>query len=662
MAPTGGGAAANGQAGSEAWLTFEVELRKPAGARLGIDVMAVSTAHGCGLAIEKVAEGGVVEAWNRGNEEPLRVHPGDFIVKVNGIEGDIEGLAQQLQAVSDVHMTVQRAGAEGSCKDLPATNDPVEAGPSAVAGRKPHQSGTAFMAPPLLGHGQQMSSANGIPRWPTGRAGIGAGALGAGARTEVAAEGQGVLAPGPIPAPASAAQESQFSFEVKLQKPDGASLGIDVLPVTLRDVRGLALKQISRGGLIDTWNHAHNQGPNVCPGDCIVRVNSIMGDFMPMMEELKTGRDLTITVLRGAQMMPVHLSTPASAAPTAGGVPVPGASLARSGAEVGPSQQRVMPMQHHAAGQLTPGEERIRFSVNLEKKAGTRVGLDVMLFTGNGLYGLVIERVAEGGCIDEWNKMSQDPYRVQVGDCIVQIGDCPVETSGASTAVLAKELSPESTKVSFVVQRNPESAAHRSVRTMQSGAAAVAALSNQQAPSGGAGSLAVATSRSSLPVQVNPVSIGAGANPEAAASGRSAQGSPSQRSKESIEPPPGLEALKRSDGDVAAKDTTDLVDVKVEIDADADDQDAPHPADSLFVVDGPQVFRGRNSCSMVAPIGAARAGTPRGTPTGASDDQGALLASMLQLADEDLTILLRKQLSLRPYLRGNIADLKKGQT
>merc|ERR1712008_618414 len=97
---------------ADGMLSFKVELKRHPGARLGIDIVLVSSPQGCGLVVESVSEGGVVDEWNRKVWEPFRIRAGDFIVCVNGIEGNVQALGSELRSDRDISMTVQRASPE----------------------------------------------------------------------------------------------------------------------------------------------------------------------------------------------------------------------------------------------------------------------------------------------------------------------------------------------------------------------------------------------------------------------------------------------------------------------------------------------------------------------------------------------------------------------
>merc|ERR1712224_139247 len=86
-------------------LNFEAQLRRRTDAALGMNCVRVSSSKVCGLLIKSVDEGGVVSAWNAQSTEPEVIRPGDFVVKVNGVDGNHAGvskLAEALRAAGDI--------------------------------------------------------------------------------------------------------------------------------------------------------------------------------------------------------------------------------------------------------------------------------------------------------------------------------------------------------------------------------------------------------------------------------------------------------------------------------------------------------------------------------------------------------------------------------
>jgi len=102
-------------------------------------------------------------------------------------------------------------------------------------------------------------------------------------------------------------QDGQFTFDVVLQMPEGARLGIDVTTDTVTEFSGLTVKRISKGCVVDDWNQSQRECHRVCPGDCIVSVNGVSGDFAHMWEELRarSRRDLRMTILRRSGQQPL---------------------------------------------------------------------------------------------------------------------------------------------------------------------------------------------------------------------------------------------------------------------------------------------------------------------------------------------------------------------
>jgi len=100
------------QDGLNEWqmLTFDATLRRRAGVKLGMDCVHVASSKVCGLLVKSVDAGGVVSAWNAESTEPSVFRPGDFVVKVNGVDGNecgVASLAAALRAAGEVvHISV----------------------------------------------------------------------------------------------------------------------------------------------------------------------------------------------------------------------------------------------------------------------------------------------------------------------------------------------------------------------------------------------------------------------------------------------------------------------------------------------------------------------------------------------------------------------------
>lgn len=90
--------------------SFDAELRRQPGVALGMDCVHVSSSKVCGLLIKSINEAGVVAAWNAQSTEPAKFQPGDFIVKVNGVdsnESGVKALADALRTAGDrIRLTV----------------------------------------------------------------------------------------------------------------------------------------------------------------------------------------------------------------------------------------------------------------------------------------------------------------------------------------------------------------------------------------------------------------------------------------------------------------------------------------------------------------------------------------------------------------------------
>jgi len=300
--------------------------------------------------------------------------------------------------------------------------------------------------------------------------------------------------------------DDAFTFTAQFTKPLGQRLGIDVLSCRA-DSSKLVVQNVAKGAAVDTWNINNHREHNLRPGDYIINVNGT-GDFSQMMEELRMASELRISVLRrkvsGLTTLE-HLQQPvgdtAATAPKAkagkgkqvvgqGAPPVAieGGGLAQTLAlhntpAPGEADPRVpsrglpntLPEHYKArlgmgedtktppglaANSRAPldvadeslGDEPFCFEVYVDKPTGMKLGIEVMLVTGNRVGGLVVDGISPGGCVDAWNRQSQPPYQVQSGDFIVQVNGI-----GRSHAFskLAEEFAKDRPSVSFTVQRGP---------------------------------------------------------------------------------------------------------------------------------------------------------------------------------------------------------------
>eukprot|EP00913_Durusdinium_trenchii_P010453 g9800.t1 len=94
--------------------TFEAEFPKPASSPLGIQLSLVNTPDREGLVVEKVAEGGAVDTYNKKSPEGYRIQEGDLVVKVNGVPADsllahhMPAIAGKVMEASTIRLEVRR--------------------------------------------------------------------------------------------------------------------------------------------------------------------------------------------------------------------------------------------------------------------------------------------------------------------------------------------------------------------------------------------------------------------------------------------------------------------------------------------------------------------------------------------------------------------------
>ena len=120
-------------------FTFQVDIEKPLGRKLGVDVMLVTGPGSCGLLVGQVAPGSYVDQWNQRNQWPLKIQKGDLIVAANGINAwtSLPRMAQEFDVdVQRVCFTVQRSGAamqsSAPRSSSSVTSPPMQPGMSAM--------------------------------------------------------------------------------------------------------------------------------------------------------------------------------------------------------------------------------------------------------------------------------------------------------------------------------------------------------------------------------------------------------------------------------------------------------------------------------------------------------------------------------------------------
>lgn len=252
--------------------------------------------------------------------------------------------------------------------------------------------------------------------------------------------------------------DGDYSFDVLLVKPDGARLGVDVLPAKLGDLGGLAVKRIAKGGVVDAWNQMNHEPLRFRVGDLIVAVNDLSNDLTLMMGELRAQNELRLVVHRTfgtAQLEAVDAGQALQGASRVGPparpalVDAPAPPETRLGTR--PVSGVALPMDLMTLSTANP----ISFQVEFDKHAGARLGVDVMLVSSAAFSGLVVERIGEAGCLELWNQGSRPPYRVQRGDYIVQVNGI---ASWQDVSMMARELARASGRLRLTVQRGPGAA------------------------------------------------------------------------------------------------------------------------------------------------------------------------------------------------------------
>ena len=425
-------------------FTFEVELHRTPDTPLGIDlILAKTKLDGSLLVVEKVRPGGLIEEWNRKAVGPYRVQAGDLIASANGVKDDANAISNLLRSSQDtLRITVLRKQLLDS-QFLPQTQVPQVL---------PERHGPAVLES-AVGPMTRASIAS-MPRVE------GMGQFG---RTPLVAP-----SPAAMPEVPSKTSPEGFTFEVTLHKPYGAYLGIDMLPAP--EVACLMVKQVFQGGVVFAWNsQCEGNAFTIQPGDYIVRVNSVFSDIKAMMEEMRAKSELLVTLMRrrtseaaGSAMststasrklggkgfasrsvpMPDALSMPSSRLQQLGGASEMDYSTGTPWQEESQSLRGQPP--------ALPGQP-FTFQVDIEKPLGRKLGVDVMLITGQGSCGLLVGQVAPGSYVDQWNKRNQWPLQIQKGDLIVAANGINAWTS---LPRMAQEFDVDVQRVCFTVQRS----------------------------------------------------------------------------------------------------------------------------------------------------------------------------------------------------------------
>mmetsp|Transcript_31042 Transcript_31042/g.60931 ORF Transcript_31042/g.60931 Transcript_31042/m.60931 type:complete len:281 (+) Transcript_31042:141-983(+) len=94
--------------------------------------------------------------------------------------------------------------------------------------------------------------------------------------------------------------ENQLTFSAVIEKTPGMSLGLDVAfsPAIVWMRHGIFVKTVFSGGSVAAWNEGSEVPLRVQPGDLIVQVNTVQGDTLSMIHEMKVKQRLTLHILR----------------------------------------------------------------------------------------------------------------------------------------------------------------------------------------------------------------------------------------------------------------------------------------------------------------------------------------------------------------------------
>lgn len=256
--------------------------------------------------------------------------------------------------------------------------------------------------------------------------------------------------------------------EVVLQKPEGAKLGVAVLPVREGDRYELGVQKITKGGVVDVWNQLADNEKKVYQGDRILRVNSISNDLDAMVKELQTSCEISLFLARTSSernansdaTSTTNFSSARAAAPEGPPPPPTPSNVGDSAPPAAPAPATDDATSDQSAPERRPGdaaptnvlqtggadEPLLTFDVQIDRRDGERLGLRTLLLTGESFNGFIVDRVIEGGCVDAWNQRNY-PFCVQALDCLVRVN------GAASIVNMAHEFRSDATRITFTVQR-----------------------------------------------------------------------------------------------------------------------------------------------------------------------------------------------------------------
>lgn len=231
---------------AERHFTFEVQLHKPEGAKLGIDVLQATSPDILGLSVRRIAIGGVVDAWNSRARETQDVRTGDRIICVNGCAGDIARMMDELRTSDFLHLTLIRPSrAPGAAAAGPAAADQA----SRDAARASAQRSSRSDLPIVLSDDASLHQVFGSRRGP---------------QTAPAIDHEETNPP-----------EAAFRFEVVLDPAPGMRVGVDMILVADANQSGFVIERVTEDGRVHLWNRKSQAPFKVRTGDYIKEVNGI---------------------------------------------------------------------------------------------------------------------------------------------------------------------------------------------------------------------------------------------------------------------------------------------------------------------------------------------------------------------------------------------------
>lgn len=244
-----------------------------------------------------------------------------------------------------------------------------------------------------------------------------------------------------------------LTMEIDIRKDDGVFLGLEVMAISSRQSTGMLVEAVHADGLVDRTNRASRDPWVIKSGDMIVKVNAVQGNIKAMANEILMCENLRMTVRRPfseavprlqdvglpqeerrqqqQQLQHQHLQPRRTR-----GIACLAQFLDKYPPPAGPWED----LSGRASVRSTPvessysiknGHQVFRFTVRLAKQRGQRLGMEMMVATGEGtvcplgVSGLVVDEVKVDSSVGLWNATHAKPCCVLPLDFVVQVNGHP---------------------------------------------------------------------------------------------------------------------------------------------------------------------------------------------------------------------------------------------